>query len=333
MMDATKVRWIYYACICLVLAFGICQHAVLVKTTYDLRQIRVVEAEFSLPIHNHTYVMGSYPQQHRRPKKRVVYSRLRTDQSGWVIFDMLKAHTFAFHEKDVTSYGGACGESTHKEDVQRVLTAVGWDGILPLKCPDENETTAEILGGSYYQKKHGRRMGSPIWRKYIMDHIDYPPESGNFTMVVHMRRRDVTPCCYPNWYLPNSYFQAMIEKFSQGRANVHVQIFSQSDSFESWDAFQNNHNSTANGYELNLDGPVGDVWRAIITADVFIGSRSEFSRVPALFAKGHLVDPWKIEDAKIANETSVEGNRLLDSCSIFQLSSCKNKWWLEKQKT
>ena len=71
-------------------------------------------------------------------KPTIVYSKLRGDQSGWVIFDMLKAHAYCF-ALNVT-YGGACGNSAHKHDIVDVLKAVGWDEILPLKCPPPPES-------------------------------------------------------------------------------------------------------------------------------------------------------------------------------------------------
>ena len=271
----------------------------------------------------------------KQPPHRVIYSRLRKDQAGWVIFDMLKAHAYAFAHNRI--YGGACGDSIHKDDIQEVLKSVGWRDILPLKCPDESDNHSRIYSSTFFEKKHGRRMGSISWREFIKNHTDYSyfvgKESLNrdhvkelFSIVVHIRRRDVTPCCYPNWYLPNSYFSSMIDKYAgeqePGR-RVEVRIFSQSDSHESWDDFRRMN------YTLNLDGPVGEVWRAILSADVFIGSISEFSRVPALFAKGTIPDPRNISDPAIAAESKARAQRLLEQCSEVQLAKCKHKWWMD----
>lgn len=178
-------------------------------------------------------------------------------------------------------------------------------------------------------------MSARAWREFIQNHTDYsyfdhhshPDQSESpFSIVVHIRRRDVTPCCYPNWYLPNSYFASMITKFAReqepGRP-VEVHIFSQSDSHESFDDF------SGKNYTLHLDGPVGEVWRAILSADVFIGSISEFSRVPALFAKGKLPDPRNISDPTIAAESKAGTQHLLDVCSDIQLATCKHQWWMD----
>lgn len=293
-------------------------------------------------------VRNSTPTENSR-QQRTIYSQLRKDQSGWVIFDMLKAHAYTFFSSkgNVDAiYGGACGESVHKSDVQKVLRAVGWDEILPLKCPVENDTLARIYPSSLFEKSHGRRMGSSAWRRFIQNHSDYSyfdevatksqRKDDNRTVasiVVHVRRRDVTPCCYPGWYLPNSYFLQMIDKFKKEFENAgrdaKVYIFSQQESYEPWDDFVSNNTDI----RLHFDGPVGEVWRAILSADVFIGSISEFSRVPSLFARGQIPNPRNISDPIISRNTRIERQRLFNQCTDMDLVSCKHKWWLKNHKS
>jgi hypothetical protein len=279
--------------------------------------------------------MGPLTFEDNQRPQRAIYSQLRKDQAGWVIFDMLKAHSYAFSHNKI--YGGACGDSAHKDDIQEVLTSVGWKDVLPLACPGENESQ-RVYASSFFEKKHGRRMGSSAWRGFIQNRTDYSyfggahsslasdPAKAPFSIVVHIRRRDVTPCCYPNWYLTNTYFASMIEKYRReqepGRP-VEVQIFSQSDSYETFDYF------LGKNYTLHLDGNVGGVWRAILSADVFIGSISEFSRVPALFAKGEIPNPRNISDPNLAAQSKAGTQKLLDQCSDVQLVQCKHQWWMD----
>ena len=291
-------------------------------------------------------------------KKVTYYSYLRKDQSGWAIMDMLKAHSFAFERGAV--YGGACGNSSHRSDVQSVLRGSGMDRILPIptpsNCPRTNNQTHAIYHSSFYEKNSQERMKSTEWKSHVQSHLrwdsDEPGRQTNSTktIVVHIRRRDVTPCCYPFWYVPNSYFEAMIEKYSTteeyGTAdvgnsssstlirnnnnnnnnnnnkakNVTVHIYSQSDSFESWTPFQM--------YNMHLDGDVGDVWKAILNADIFIGSKSEFSKVPAMFTRAQVVsefESWPL----FQNEST----KIFANCTESMIYSCKNKWWLRKKKT
>lgn len=70
---------------------------------------------------------------------------------------------------------------------------------------------------------------------------------------------------------------------------------------------------------------MGDVWRAILRADIFVGSISKFSRVPALFAKREIPDPRHISDPTIAANTAAENQKLLNECTEFQLIKCKSK--------
>lgn len=292
-----------------------------------------------------------------RPR-RVIYSRLRKDQAGWVIYDMLKAHSYAFAGN--MTYGGACGESIHKQDIYNVLLSIGWNEILPLDCP-KNDTLERVYPGSFFERDHGNRMASRKWRDFMIKHTDYSyfdhPRRGKnndhggnqddfaetpISLVVHIRRRDVTPCCYPHWYLPNSYFASMIEKYytDQVQRNnsslsrpIQIQIFSQSESHESWEDLNQRMKVLPNhlNYTLHLDGPVGEVWRAIVSSDVFLGSISEFSRVPAMFARGQVLDPHNISDVRIALETKQETQRLLDECGETKIVQCKHKWWLKSK--
>lgn len=282
---------------------------------------------------------------------QVIYSEMRKDQAGWVIFQMLKAHAYAFSKN--ATYGGACGDSPHKKDISQVLSSVGWSEILPLRCPSEpGAPQGRVYPSPFFERRHGRRMGQQSWRAEIMRHTDYsyfdqipgrssiPMKNSNdskpmFSIAVHIRRRDVTPCCYPGWYLPNSYFSSMIQYYVQNKAPpdrpLQIQLFSQSQSHESWEDFKSRleqHPSTKN-YTLHLDGPVGNVWRAILAADVFIGSISEFSRVPSLFAKGEIPDPRNITISAIAEQTRLQNKELLNQCTDIQFVSCKHKWWID----
>lgn len=291
----------------------------------------------------------SYPiltEDDEVPKSEpIIYSRLRKDQAGWVILDMLKAHSYAFSNN--VTYGGACGESTHKEDIEQVLASIGWREILPLRCPnkDDDMNNTRVYPSSLFERDHERRMASIEWRGFIKNHTDYSyfDELNRYrkdklltprSIVVHIRRRDVTPCCYPQWYLPNSYFVSMIHQYVEESKNYHhrpvdVQIFSQSDSHESWRDFETMMHLQGHNFTLNLDGPIGNVWRAIVSADVFIGSISEFSRVPAMFAKGYVPNPRNITNLHIATQTRDKNRQLLEECGEMKVIQCKHKWWLK----
>jgi hypothetical protein len=319
-----------------------------------------------------------------KPMKVILYSYLRKDQSGWVIMDMLKAHSWAY-ERNIT-YGGACGESRHKKDIQNVLTLSGFDKILPLKCPpttkiheDNNNnnnnnnntktfaamvhddgTRHVLYHASIYEKDYKQRLESLDWKYHVQQQLNYNNNDDEYNnssssnnnnnnndqlrpnqtqtktirLVVHIRRRDVTPCCYPEWYLPNAYFVAMIDKYvqlarqeeeeeeypSRSAANIQVDIFSQADSFESWTPFLEGYNNL--NMHLHLDGEVGMVWKAILNADYFIGSKSEFSHVPAMFSRGKVINEY-YDWPLLENEF----HRVFAQCTDTMIFSCRHKWW------
>lgn len=205
--------------------------------------------------------------------------------------DMLKAHAYAY-EKNAT-YGGACGESPHKHDIKNILDTTGLHNILSLNCPpnetttDDNEHNHVLYRGSVYETGSAKRLASEEWKKHVQSHLHFEANPNTTIIVVHVRRGDVTPCCYPSWYVPNAYFTAMIHKYSRmakqqkyPATKVAVQIFSQADSFETFQPFHQ--------YQLHLDSDIGQIRESILNADYFIGSKSEFSKVPAMFTRGEV---------------------------------------------
>uniref|UniRef100_A0A7R9WF20 Uncharacterized protein n=1 Tax=Pseudictyota dubia TaxID=2749911 RepID=A0A7R9WF20_9STRA len=80
-------------------------------------------------------------------------------------------------------------------------------------------------------------------------------------------------------YLPNSYYLETIQEFSKlakDNQNIEVQVFSESDTSENFTEFENQ------GYKMVLDGSLEEVWRGVMSADVFIMSKSSFSYLPAV---------------------------------------------------
>jgi hypothetical protein len=119
----------------------------------------------------------------------------------------------------------------------------------------------------------------------------------NYEIVVHIRRGDIKPCFLKQRYLPNIHYLMLIKEAKQMiydqrkkyigndqgnnepvlEPNIHVTIYSERDSYESFDIFYQ-HNYTV---ELDTDDLM-TIWDDISNADVAILSRSFFSFVPAL---------------------------------------------------
>jgi hypothetical protein len=255
--------------------------------------------------------------------RTVYYNPARSDRSGAFILDMLFAHAYSYHHNAI--YGGACAENWSlpklkgkRETHERLIHAIGLEGVLHIACPPSIRTKDDhvMLQGQIHRTKD-----TALWTSDFLEllraSIDYPPKQHAFTIAVHIRRGDVTPCRpLPLWaifsqskntrYLPNSHYMELIDRYieTSQHPSPHVIIYSESQSFETFDVFRDR------GFEVVLDGDVTDAWKGMISSDVLIMSRSGFSYVPAALTKGIVVytpfwhDPlpgWEIVDDKLMN--------------------------------
>lgn len=208
-------------------------------------------------------------------------------QSGRVIHDQLLCHAYAWHQNAV--YGGACGNAEYDEH-EALLNSIGLHDELPFKCAGDFERDGKFINSKVPREtyhKDDTRIWIPEYIDFLKSKVKYPSKEPNkFTIVVHIKRGEkCTPCKAPRegyqQYMPNSHYQRLIDKYM--RPDARVAIFSQEDSYESFDEFEEK------GYELHLDHPMEEVWQTIVTADVIILSRSSFGLLPSLVTKGTVV--------------------------------------------
>jgi hypothetical protein len=248
---------------------------------------------------------SSAPRKSRNDKadesstKGVVYALARQDRAGSAIAHMLAVHAYAYHHN--LTYGGACFRwnqqkpnmqetfRKHQPDQIRMLDGLGLSHILPFNCP-EDEKTAFFVGTKYVQDKKYKLWTEP-WADSIRSQIVRDPKDPTTVeMAVHVRRQDIKPCGkWAHRYLPNSYFLQQIRENwphdDSRNKTVKVTIYStRQNPFEPFDDFSN--------YTLDLDGDIVETWKRMMTADIFITSKSGFSLVPALLnANGIIVAP------------------------------------------
>jgi hypothetical protein len=113
-------------------------------------------------------------------------------------------------------------------------------------------------------------------------------------------------------------------KTTANNKTVQVVIHSQTDSYESLDVFRER------GYTIKLEEtPLSDVWTELITADVFIMSRSSFSIVPGIFNRGKVVyapymlfdklPHWDAADAALLQRSKQEAfDMFRHDCTSFK---------------
>jgi hypothetical protein len=226
---------------------------------------------------------------------------------------------------------------------------IGLSHVLPFRCPEDPTTP---MMDRYAYTQHDTGIFGPDYLQHLqtlladdsyydpllalvpapaqvvvvpLPHCDNKQESQR--IAVHIRRGDITPCRprtrgYPR-YLPNQHYLKLIDRYTSTSTSTaqtkasQVVIYSESESFESFDVFRER------GYQVVLDGSIGDVWKGIIGSDVVILSRSSFSLVPAIMAKGkvcytpfwHVPLPhWDVVDEAFLNETHTAFRQLKDTC-------------------
>lgn len=244
-----------------------------------------------------------------------IFSLMRYDRSGAVIFNMLAMHAFAFSVG--RTYGGAC---VKKKTIYRVaenmemVDSLGLENDLIFSACDEmKETECMLLGEMNKECVRSNYTGymTPEWRKHLQAKVYAAMPSpdlldSNYTIAVHIRRGDIHPCKHMGRYLPNQHYMELINQVYKPGAVV--KIYSEEESYESFQEFQDR------GFHLFLSKSREEVWKGILYADAVILSPSSFSMVPAVLtrAKKILVTPygefpifshWDIVDREIVQRT------------------------------
>jgi hypothetical protein len=264
-------------------------------------------------------------------KEGKMYSMCRLDRSGSVITDMIYAHAFA-HAHNITYAGSCCvTKGLPKKDTKRLMQSLHWHTAMPFKCPpgvnnkvynlrQPNATTIHplLINPQVYRLVGNQSNLTPEWRQTMQKALyKYTDRRKNrpYHIAVHVRRGDVTPCTYTRRYLPNSHYISLIDQYTPNATTLNgrplqVTIYSESDSFESFNIFRERK------YKLALDTKsLAQVWKALSTADVAILSRSFFSIAPAAINPNIVVatdffgfdvrvmDGWKYADQTLVQNS------------------------------
>ena len=239
-------------------------------------------------------------------------------KSGKVVEEMMVAHSYIFHQN--ATYGGCCGTKSQKMTAhEELLDALGLKDVLRFRCPrdyvHDTQTRRSVISKDKYLKED-THLWTPEYVDYLRSLVTYPERRHKeYTIVVHMLRGNASPCKEENLgflsYLPNLHYQKLIDKYMKPGARVI--IYTSAKSFESLHEFRNR------GYEVNTGTSLKETWKEFVTADVFIMSRSDFSMVPAMVAKGivvytpfwhHSLRRWKRASKSIIAQTDEETRRL-----------------------
>ena len=248
------------------------------------------------------------------------YTKERGDRVGAAIQEMLLGHAFARQQGAV--YAGACGQKPQTVNHKRFVNHFGLNAALPFvdTCPLPNQTGHRLLQrNEFIEERNISRLFTQEWLRDMQQHIRYPPPLQNFSIAVHIRRGDVSPCHW-RWgerYMPNQFYLDLIQLYLPGNQSegVNVTIFSERHAYESFDDFAQ--------YNLALDTDPLTVWEALFASHVVILSKSSFSLVPAWLRREKVVSGpqyhtllphWDAAPPHVLERTSAELKRLQGLC-------------------
>jgi hypothetical protein len=254
-------------------------------------------------------------RQHARP---TFYSVARTDRAGASLIDMVTALAYGYVNN--STYRGACYRTNMTVDAAKrqadklaLIRTIGLQDTLVYACPPPSQMNLIVPRTRYYDNRYAL-VTSAFIRWLRSQTAAAVPKVAGGSAVVHVRRGDVDPCKqWKDRYLPNSYYQDVLQKYVP--SGVPVTVFSESASFEPFSDFIN-YKAT-----LRLDTGVAEVWEAVMAASHIVLSKSSFAYVPALLnAQATVIYPaewpvvalsdWRKVDADI-QESSLRRTKVL----------------------
>ena len=253
------------------------------------------------------------------------YSIAKTDRSGQQILSMMRFHAWA-HSQPHAAYGGACVDAidfkelckdpkklhckdfhSRLEDKQRLLEILGLEKELPFACPSQEDldngraVLMDWKDSRYKVKKHLSRA----WTKHLISKSTasfdrYSYGETIFNVAIHLRRGDYSPCRSKEKYLPNVYYEKVLDEYILPRYCSHtrdrvcnITIFTEERHFEPLDVFQNRTDLT-----IDVDSSLDQIWTTLLKADLTVISKSSFSYVPAILNPNLVLSPVDWQDWK-----------------------------------
>tara|TARA_B100000073_G_scaffold331184_1_gene320350 strand:+ start:1235 stop:1957 length:723 start_codon:yes stop_codon:yes gene_type:complete len=221
-----------------------------------------------------------------------MYSYLTRDRSGAQIQDMILCK--AYCNNNNIEYLGCCYDefkevSSYTQN-RNLKNTVKLCKFLNFEIPVLKKSSNVVC----CQKKYINALITPEFQKNMREKMEQNlikikhDESDEFVVAVHIRRGDVTKD--GRWffrYTDNEYYTKIIKYIKDSKPNAKIYIFSERNSYESFDEFKNM------GCILMLDTDLSEAWNYMIQADIFVMASSSFSIVPALFnTTGQILYTW-----------------------------------------
>ena len=210
------------------------------------------------------------------------YSQSLPDRIGSQIHDNLSAYAFCYKFKHCY-FGSISKNSCDAHQHQRLCTLLG----IPFIINDTSLNNLEFLKKENY--KHLTHDGgnpnqvfTEDFRKMLSSNLRFERLKFNqFTVVVHIRRGDILHM--ESRFLPNEHYLKILKKIRSVKADSKIIICSE----------YNFQDDTEEFSQLNcvfaINTNLEDTWKLMISADIFIMSKSSFSYVPAVFNNNKVI--------------------------------------------
>jgi hypothetical protein len=114
--------------------------------------------------------------------------------------------------------------------------------------------------------------------------------SSEYNVAIHVRRGDVNKDDFPDRWTEQSIYASIARHICTHHHKASIHVFSSGKNSEGWSTLQS-VNDTCGSVSFHLDKYEFDAWAHFVAADALVTSRSTFSYVPALFAKGKVYAP------------------------------------------
>ena len=198
----------------------------------------------------------------------------RKSRAGAYIIGVVMAHARCVWQRNLT-YCGPVGGSSHPAEMDIL-------GLPPRR--EQSRGCTIVPTHSYRPKPHDPKPPEELstWPTAFIQQLHKGLRvncSGRFggkpTVVVHLRRGDVTPSAHPSRYTSNNETIAVLRRLKLEQTHA-VLVHSEKASAEAFDDL------AAAGYRLALDAPLRSAWSDMLCADVLVMARSNLD-VPALF--------------------------------------------------
>lgn len=109
-------------------------------------------------------------------------------------------------------------------------------------------------------------------------------------VAIHVRRGEINKEAFPDRWIEQSVYAKIARHVCTTHPNAHIHVYSSGRNEEGWATLEKVKDTCAS-VEFHLDEYEFDAWAHFVAADTLITSRSTFSYVPALIARGHVIAP------------------------------------------